>query len=522
MYMIKTKMKFIILLSLLSVLTNCSFMRSKSPIDHILSNSGKNKAEIRTAYNYFYDKGDSLQMEALLFLLENMNEHSYSEIALYDSNQVEIEFNILDFEDYSQARSGIDSLSDCYGDLNWGRKNSYNDLENIRAELLIENIELTFAAWQELPWSKNYTFQTLLEYILPYRGSNEPLESWRPYFMELFPNISASMTNVNDPLEASIIINDSLKQMFGFDPRFYLHPTDQGLNEMIHNRLGRCEDMTNFTTYALRSNGIAVTSDYTPYWADSGNNHAWNVVILPNGSSLPFMGCEANPGNYKLNNKMAKAYRKTFSVNPNNLADLIAEKENIPPWLSVRNFIDVTTDYTAVHDVVYDLENTDPDSSSFAYLCVFNSGEWKAIHSGEIKDNKVLFQAMGVDICYLPAFYRNGEIIPLGSPFILTENLKIRNLNGSDLTEPHKLISVTRKLVQNATDTNKISFLKKDAVYEYYYWDDEWILIGEEKATEEPLFFEEVPMNRLYWLIEKESRREERIFTYQNDQQKWW
>ena len=78
--------------------------------------------------------------------------------------------------------------------------------------------------------------------------------------------------------------------------------------------------MTNLTIYAMRANGLAVTSDYTPYWANSGNNHAWNAIVTPGGEVIPFMGAESNPGKYHLANKVAKVYRKTFGKQKANLA----------------------------------------------------------------------------------------------------------------------------------------------------------------------------------------------------------
>ena len=83
---------------------------------------------------------------------------------------------------------------------------------------------------------------------------------------------------------------------------------------MMETKLGRCEDMTNMTIFALRANGLPVTSDYTPHWANSGNNHAWNAILDKNDSVIIFMGGEANPGEYELGHKLAKVYRKSFSV----------------------------------------------------------------------------------------------------------------------------------------------------------------------------------------------------------------
>ena len=80
---------------------------------------------------------------------------------------------------------------------------------------------------------------------------------------------------------------------------------------MLKNKIGRCEDMTNLTIFAMRSMGIPVMSDFTPYWVKTGNNHAWNAIIDTTGKVIIFMGAESNPGIYKLNQVISKVYRKT-------------------------------------------------------------------------------------------------------------------------------------------------------------------------------------------------------------------
>ena len=81
------------------------------------------------------------------------------------------------------------------------------------------------------------------------------------------------------------------------------------------------------------------------------------------------------------------------------------------------------------------LETDIPVGQRFAYLCVFNTGEWKAIHWSFIGDNKkVKFTDMGKDIAYLPAYFVDGKIIPAGAQFILSDEGKIE-VNDPDLTD---------------------------------------------------------------------------------------
>ncbi len=510
-------------ISILLILLSCSATHYSDSISQTLKDAKKNKKEIKKAICYFQAKNDSLQLDALYFILENLKNHCYVEFALYDSNKVEIPFNILDYKKYDEIISALDSLEEKKGELNWKRKNKFEDIKTITSELLIENIELAFTAWQEKSWAKNFSYDEFREYILPYRGSSEPLESWRPFFLERYENLSEEMNDPSDPIEAARLINEDVKSLFGFDARFYCHPTDQGLSEMLQNELGRCEDMTNFTIYAFRANALPITSDYTPHWADTGNNHAWNTIIIPGGKAVPFMGAEANPGDYSLHNKLAKAYRKTFSEQKENLAFLLNEGEKAPPWLAGKNYLDVTSTYTEISDVCLKINCEIPDSTRFAYLCVFNAGEWKAIHWGKIDSlNNVTFDKMGIDIAYLPMFYKNKELIPAGAAFILENDGTLRKINKGETTQNLKLISVTKKIIKQATENKEIIFLDKDAEYELFYWNDEWISLGEKTCTDEPLIFEEVPSNCLYWLVKKDSRKEERIFTYENGKQIWW
>jgi hypothetical protein len=59
--------------------------------------------------------------------------------------------------------------------------------------------------------------------------------------------------------------------------------------------------------------------------------------------------------------------------------------------------------------------------------------------------------------------------------------------------------------------------------YSLYYWDNKWRLVNTKEATGSPLEFNNVPSNAFYWLVADASRKEERIFTIDEDgHQVWW
>jgi len=83
---------------------------------------------------------------------------------------------------------------------------------------------------------------------------------------------------------------------------------------------------------------------------------------------------------------------------------------------------------------------------NYAYLYVFNSGDWKAMHWGKIEGDSVTFTDMGQGIAYLPCYYKNGKIIPAGNQFILKEDGSIsENVADTTKTSEVKLYSTTRK-----------------------------------------------------------------------------
>ncbi|MBC8479718.1 MAG: transglutaminase domain-containing protein [FCB group bacterium] len=515
-------MQKLFIVAILFFLVSCCSLNLQGEAAVNYKKAGENRHELYKAVRYFQKKGDPQQIEALYFLLENMDEHSYVEYAVYDSNDVEFEFNVLDYPDYDSMVEYMETVEKEIGELHYTRKTHLPDLETITAHILIENIEQSFEVWRTQKWAQDISFETFCELILPYRGSNEPLESFRLWFREYYSDLPGKLENASDPIEAAGYINTELIKWFTFDPRFYWHPTDQGLTEMRENGLGRCEDMTNLAIYAMRANGLPVTSDYTPYWADTGNNHAWNAILSEDGMAIPFMGCEANPGHYNLRPKMAKAYRKTFSRQKDNLVFKLEDWEDAPPWLSGKYYTDVTEQYTDAINVRVKLARTIPDSTNYAYLCVFNSGDWKAIHWGKISDNQVVFTNMGKDIMYLPMFYVHEELIPAGNPFILHSSNEAEIITGSESTVDLRLVSTTKVTVEDATEGKDIVHLTEGNEYELFYWHDGWQSAGGITSGKDPIQFQDVPANRLYWLVEKESRREERIFTWDKNQQVWW
>lgn len=506
------------------LLVSCATSPFPPEVTAALDNAGENRAELERVLTTFAADDDTLKLHAAYYLIGNMEGHCYATYRLVDTAGSEIPHNVLDYPDYTALTAAFDTLEQQHGTLDFVKGEKINDLETITAEFLITQINYAFRAWREKPWAQGFSFADFCRYILPYRGSNEPLEPWREIFWEKYQGIDTAMTNPADPIEAAQIINNDVMSWFGFDPRFYYHPTDLGISEMLTIGKGRCEDMTNATIYAMRALGLAVTSDYTPHWANSGGNHAWNAIVLPDGRAIPFMGAECNPGKYTLANKLAKVYRKMFDNQKDNLIFQHRKQEKVPGWLAGKSYLDVTADYVEVCTPAITFEQEIPDSVDIAYLCVFNSGEWQAIHWGRIINGAATFTDMGTDIAYLPALYLNEKIVPYGTPFILRSDCVMEQLAPDTLSRMSiELTSTTARKQEASTDGIVRTFLVSGQEYELFYMGNNgWVSQGKAIAGDAPLIFSSVPSGGLYWLVADGSDKEERIFTIADGKQVWW
>ncbi len=497
-----------------------SFVYGKIPdkVMKVINKAGNNKSEFFRAINYFEKQKDNRKLEALYFLIRNMEDKSYIKYSVVDKNGNPINFNPLIYKNYKEMSKVWFKLVKERG-AHHIKSEEIKDINTITADLLIENIELAFKAREEKPWASSYDFKEFLEYILPYRGSNEPLEHWRKYFFNRYVKLEKQMKDRTDPVEATIMINSSLMKWFRFDDIYYEHPTDQGLKEMLKSKRGRCEDMTNLAIYALRANGVAVVTDFTPFWAVSNNNHAWNAVITRNKKVVPFMGGEKNPYDYGITNRVAKVYRKTFSINHNSLPFKIGADKIPNRYLKVKSMVDVTPSYTTVSNLSIKTKNN--INNKYAYLCVFNTGNWEAVGYGKIEKGFAKFNNVGNNnIVYIIFLFNKKKLIPVTSPFILKSDGSMHFLIPDKSHREDVLInSITKRTIKDATVVSQKGKIENKSGYDLFYFDGKWIKVENSELTENGLIFKNVPENSLLWLVKRDGRKDERIFIYKNNKQ---
>jgi len=493
-------------------------------INEVLAQAKDNKSELTTVLKHYADQGDFLKCKAAEFLIANMGTHYYGRVHYEDSEGNPVSYNSLDYETYDEALEAWDTLEARYPELKTKVDKEW-DAEVISAGYLISDIDLAFSVWESRPWAKDVTFDTFCNYILPYRGSNEPVDRWRERCIDGAKPQLADVKDLTDKQALRKAFSRTKSKWVKFKTKVYLHPTDQGFEEMLKSGVGRCEDLSNMLIYINRANGLPTTSDFTPAWPKGDNNHAWEMILDGNGKPLkkPRFGI------------VAKIYRKMFAEQHDLPYFNKKEGEVLPHYLKGATYLDVTSQYLD-NAIPVNISITEPipDACSWAYLSVFNSGSWVPIVAGRIDNatKQVTFPDVGRDIMYRPVFCiqdkEEERKLVSAAPVIIVEKDGYVRVLDKEIEKDGTKISVTiiqTKDVQINPDTGKPEKTLKvepDKEYELFYFDKQWVSLGKKTSTEKALSFDNLPPERLYRLRYLKGRDNERPFTVDNGKQVLW
>ncbi len=468
---------------------------SDEAISAALDRAGPNRPEIERYLARYASSEDADQRTASRWLVANMPGHGFARMTLQRPDGTTVAFEATDHPNLAAANAALDALIEREGPLRFGLEGLTEDLTIITAEELIANHERAFESWRTAPWSSSIDLPTFLEHILPYRGSNEPLDlAWRAEaHARLAPALAALRASLDrEPTlaEATQAARKAAKKWVRFRQLFYLHPTDQSWSEMMRSTAGRCEDQSNVAVFAARSIATVVAGDFTPFWADRDNNHAWEVALDANGT-----------GSARLAHRPAKVYRRMFGVQPSSLGAMRYPGEAIPGGLGERTLLDVTAQYVDVTDISVAV-GPPPAGQRFAYLCVFNAGTWRPVHHALVSEGVARFTAMGRDLLYLPSWHSPEGMVAAGAPFILAGDGSRYELTTGSEREP---------LVLTAEPGTT------DASRELSVWSPasgQWMVLALPAPTAGAATITvDVPTGGLFWLRDPKGRSLERPFT---------
>ena len=341
--------------------------------------SGKNRVELEKVLAYYSKyREDKVKLKAAEFLISNMHIYSSKEAIQLDKFDAFFDsVGTMEVPKYCSANvrksSHIDInkeiqlekiyhiwnyYRDMYGPPDEYHINYKNDLKKISADLLIENIDYAFKAW-EYPWAKHLSFEQFCEYVLPYRFGNERLESWRPIYMEKYQWLIDSLKDPTDPVEVCRLINRDIAAWFMFDGGFIKeYPRDFTPTQLLKLRMGHCRMQSAVASFAMRSMGLAIAHAQILQWGNRNMGHDFSAVLSKEGKFIDFLGGEHDPGKNRFGTTPAKIYNETFSLQ---------EKPVLVRDIVKANFTEATPYYTKTADVTVNFSFPNTDNSKFAY-----------------------------------------------------------------------------------------------------------------------------------------------------------
>lgn len=441
-------------------------------INDILDRAGANRKELEVVIEHYKkNPADSLKLKSAYFLIENIDGLQTLDTSLVHNDMY---FNALDKSfkknkkklDLSMVSIIIDSLNQVKKLNPIVRSKYVDELHIVSGEFLINNIESSFKVWRTMPWAKHISFETFCEYILPYRSTDTYSNDGRNILFTKYKGILDSLKTTN-PFKASEPVMLDIDKWFTDDGQIlrrypYLKPMK--FNDLLKGRIGECIDATSIRVAALRSIGIPVALDQIPNWGNSNASHFWYKIIDPTNDTITKLltnkqipgrtdhivsastyvwetPVDGYPKDVMMNyvRTVPKVYRQCFSKQNNSLAELKGKGDEIPPYFTNNRLKDVTDEYVECKDVIKTVPVNGLAREKFMYLCVFDNKGWKPVAWSAIKNRKALFKNVGKNIVYMPAYYKNEQIIPAGKPFLLNSDGIAMEINSNGKKEKIKL-----------------------------------------------------------------------------------
>jgi hypothetical protein len=508
-----------LLTALFFLLASKLFAQIKYPIvvEAVLQKTKSNRPELEKALNYFYKGKDSLKIKAINFLVANMDIHTSYNYYWADSLGNRISYNELDYPSFDSSIRAFDIIKANTPKIH-PVQNNYKDIDSIKGDYLIDNVEKAFAEWK-LSWVKNSSFENFCEYVLPYRVSVEPLQNWRSIYEQRFAkNIEIDKekkpSEKLDFFEAEC--NNWFTNTFNVEQRNEPLPR-LGALQLLHRKKGACEDGADLIALGLRSQGIPATVDFVPYWATSSASHflysSPSLLKAPE-NILDSLG-NPLPRQFRMPREPGKVLRTTYSKQEGALATILPRNEIPSGFLHTLNYKDVTDEYWETQNLDIPVNNTQVTISkeNIAYACVFNTLDWRIIWWGKIKDNKAHFANMSKGAVYLPMQYTNNKLHPIGYP--IASGYKHQQVLQPDTLHKHTIVLKEQEKYLKFHPSKK---------YKLYCWMNRWQKMGEQIATDTTtsMAFNNIPKNALLLMFPEDTKHKERPFIVTNEGTRVW
>ena len=300
----KVLFKLLWILLIAGILEACN---ASGRLEYALECAATNKGELEKVLEHYKDEPE--KYKAACFLIENMPYHYALEGEELDSLKTVLA---------SADAYGVMLKDTAVPDWDYYTPSGLQrkpDVLNIRAEFLINNIDLAFDGWKKRPWNASLSFADFCEWLLPYRIGNETPDNWRQIYHDRYSFLLDEVYTGIDVVEAISVVWEYLQKEDPYRFTWVFNYPHLGGEYLLHNRIGKCQDACDFMIYVMRAIGVPVAYDFYTFNAETRKGHVWNVVRDVTGVCLPFTFPSRKPerGSFYIDSRRPSVvYRRCF------------------------------------------------------------------------------------------------------------------------------------------------------------------------------------------------------------------
>ena len=318
----------------------------KSRLEEALEAAGGNRSELEQVLEHY--RGDSLKSLAAQFLIENMPCHyAYAGKELEKYRRYFERFPPCAWRGPTFVR---DSLVEADGAFCPDSLHKVYDVQVIKSDYLIRNIDQAFEVWRGQPWGRNVAFADFLEFILPYRVGTETLADWRQEVYDRYNPMLDSIRASADSTDVLAVVQ-TLMDSLSVGAVYFTGLFPSGITvgpDLVEWRSGNCRELTDLVTYVFRALGIPGGCDMMLMRGDKNVAHYWNFVVDGEGSTYFASIGQSSKQFAKAEtywDPKGKVYRETFSLNRTMRDACGRDTTDVPPVFREPLMQDVTAAY---------------------------------------------------------------------------------------------------------------------------------------------------------------------------------